>query len=620
MRILVCSANIGNTEPTPESIAAWLPNNGDIGIAAESQFPLSIPDIPEIVKKHQKQRADLLKKYGDANTDEVIRLREKCDTFDIIAIGMQEATFHSARKHCTQVASFRSTRHFTTDDEDSDLSDTEAKNRCKQKKKSQVRRMIQTQTVRFKDLRNIIATEDHQKEIRRRKDTNILYKLIFDRCPSYTAKVTCLRGEMRLIILIRNDIQHEVSQIEVNFQNTGIGSVLANKGGIVATLTIRETRLAFISAHLAAHEGPKFFNDRRQSLKSILTGAKVGKFRDLDVTLSSHHCFLFGDLNFRVCLPSTLSEIERLGELIRLVDNKMWNKLMDYDELNQALRSGNLLVSFRTLPCNFPPTFKVERGYGFVYKSERTPSYTDRILWRSTSGLEGMVKPFLYEPCPNYTTSDHKPIRGAFELETNSVPHNRGGSSMRYIGRSITNLCTGFNNVKIVISNLQCKNLEGMDLINRSCNPFILFAVQPKGLLRREGHFLKRQFTSSSLKRGNGWPMTKHKKGDLNPNWSGKHFELNLMQTEDSRLDGALLYFIVFNHDITSQDNMIGAVAISLRKSLGLQKSTSSRSSACAKFFPPKFDPRQRKCRVDELVLRKGQDRGTLKCDIQTFM
>ena len=47
-------------------------------------------------------------------------------------------------------------------------------------------------------------------------------------------------------------------------------------------------------------------------------------------------------------------------------------------------------------------------------------SYTDRILWKSSDGLGSNVTPLLYEPCPNFITSDHKPIRGAYLLKTNN--------------------------------------------------------------------------------------------------------------------------------------------------------------------------------------------------------
>jgi len=103
-----------------------------------------------------------------------------------------------------------------------------------------------------------------------------------------------------------------------------------------------------------------------------------------------------------------------------LVDAEDWKTLNDGDELVSALTKKECLAEFTTLPCNFPPTFKVARCEGYEYNEKRTPSYTDRILWKSADGLKDNVVPFLYEPCPEFITSDHKPIRGGYSVKTNT--------------------------------------------------------------------------------------------------------------------------------------------------------------------------------------------------------
>ena len=71
------------------------------------------------------------------------------------------------------------------------------------------------------------------------------------------------------------------------------------------------------------------------------------------------------------------------------------------------------------LHSSFMPTFKMERASGYSYKAQRTPSYTDRILWRTGDQLQKKIKPLAYEPIDDFATSDHKPIRGAFEIQLN---------------------------------------------------------------------------------------------------------------------------------------------------------------------------------------------------------
>jgi len=138
-----------------------------------------------------------------------------------------------------------------------------------------------------------------------------------------------------------------------------------------------------------------------------------------DVSLATHFCFVMGDLNFRTRYKGRIKYEEQIDDVNKLVLDKKWKELNEYDELRMALNNHHCLHGFNTLYCNFQPTFKVERGDGYVYKENRTPSYTDRVLWRTGDLLEKHVKPLAYEPIDAFTTSDHKTVRAAFELSLN---------------------------------------------------------------------------------------------------------------------------------------------------------------------------------------------------------
>eukprot|EP01048_Picozoa_sp_COSAG05_P013454 COSAG05_NODE_1435_length_4895_cov_2.439741_2_plen_287_part_00 len=71
--------------------------------------------------------------------------------------------------------------------------------------------------------------------------------------------------------------------------------------------------------------------------------------------------------------------------------------------------------------CEFPPTFKVERGYELQYNNKRVPSYCDRILWRSSGGFDRLIRQETFNAAPNLITSDHKPVWGRFRV---SVPRD----------------------------------------------------------------------------------------------------------------------------------------------------------------------------------------------------
>jgi len=274
-----------------------------------------------------------------------------------------------------------------------------------------------------------------------------------------------LRGEMRLIVLALKDLTEEISDVYIAGENTGIGSVLANKGGIITTFNLRGTRLSFMTCHLEAHEGATHYMNRNKNLAEIFAGARTDPHFNLhDATIISHHMFVCGDLNYRIKFGDTEPTTKRksgkrtvnvkkqltkknlnspmasgpesppppvpdqpaaeeraihFAQAKALVDAEDWKTLNDGDELAMALKKKECLVGFTTLPCNFPPTFKVARGEGYQYTEKRTPSYTDRILWKSAHGMADNVVPFLYEPCPDFITSDHKPIRGGYVVKMN---------------------------------------------------------------------------------------------------------------------------------------------------------------------------------------------------------
>ena len=144
-------------------------------------------------------------------------------------------------------------------------------------------------------------------------------------------------------------------------------------------MTIRGTRLAFVTAHLEAHEGTEHYENRCANITDILGGAKVGpRPRHHDVSLYAHHTFVCGDLNYRVVLPelpSLMPHEEQVEFVKEIVEREDWAYLNNADELGKALRQKDCLVGFQTLPCHFCPTFKVKRAEGWVYNSKRIPRY-----------------------------------------------------------------------------------------------------------------------------------------------------------------------------------------------------------------------------------------------------
>jgi hypothetical protein len=276
-----------------------------------------------------------------------------------------------------------------------------------------------------KTVSNLTATKDHTLSTSTNKggnsDTHVLHDLLQEQLPSYSQAVSYQRGEMRLIVLYQ---QHSIDLdvLSVKAQNTGRAG-LANKGGIVAELSVNQTtRLAFLTAHLEAHEGQSKYATRCSTIADIFKGTErsVSSSLRCDASISSHFMFVTGDLNFRTRLPDiepgSSEHVEVTHQLAYANDYETLNQ---YDELALALKQKDALVGFQTPICNFPPTFKVLRQEGYKYKDNRSPSYTDRVLYLGADQLGEKIKVLGYEPIDNFSTSDHKPIRGAFEVELN---------------------------------------------------------------------------------------------------------------------------------------------------------------------------------------------------------
>ncbi|KAL9184897.1 hypothetical protein ACHAXT_002674 [Thalassiosira profunda] len=680
--VLVCSANVGNAEPTPASFAQWVPHDGEIDAPVSStQYPVAAEGVDEALAS----------------------LKGKKKQFDIIVLGMQEAAFveKSAKKESSgddleglvdASASEREQpgeRIPVVDDV------VEAANNAVAglEKETEKTKRWTTKTLRKGSLmiRGLTAQQAYKAPAVRQTtrisrisennaitkaarsapyDTRKFAELVEQQCLSYELVAAKLRGEMRLIVLARKEIAGEITDVHMAGENTGIGSVLANKGGIICTLTLRGTRLSFMTCHLEAHEGLNHYANRNKNLAEIFAGAKTDPAYHLhDATIISHHMFLCGDLNYRIRfgeneelkkkkknmknkLRSTMNMKRTMmskkgmgssttskkdaplvdGEALKgsnnacddsadaeevvaeenepvdetnpsnstneanlanpangshfaaakaLVEAEDWQVLNDGDELAMALEKKECLVGFKTLPCNWPPTFKVARGEGYQYNEKRTPSYTDRILWKSADALEDNVVPFLYEPCPDFITSDHKPIRGGYVVKMNGATAPGGESahsthSHRHHHKP---------QIHLLVSDLKCTNLPVMDVGGLS-DPYILFISYPKPHLWKKG-----------------WPSTKVIQRELNPVW--KHdMHLTLDEDEAGFSDGSMLYMTVMDEDLASGDDVIGAVVLNLKalcSELDMQAPTKSNVQ---------------KTNVSRPILRNGVEFGELTCTV----
>lgn len=204
------------------------------------------------------------------------------------------------------------------------------------------------------------------------------------------------------------------------------------------------------------------------------------------------------------------------------------------------------------------------------------------------------VIPFLYEPCPDFITSDHKPIRGAFAVKLNKT---RPLSKQALFDSVITH--NGIESdpiekkIQILVSDMKCTNLPIMDneLIGGLADPYVKFVSSPKELLYSN-------FT---------WPKSSTINKTLNPVWKENyHLTMDGKGMKNGLAEGAMLMLTVVDYDATSTNDVIGTVALNLNE-LVSELDLSGRG-------PPKVQETY----ISKPILRNGQEYGMLECNLKT--
>lgn len=469
---------------------------------------------------------------------------------------------------------------------------------------------------------------------------------------------------MRLEIFANPSIL-QVEVLHVAAQNTGRHG-LANKGGIAAELIVNgTTRLSFVTTHLEAHEGR--YATRVSTMNEIFAGTKE---KHHDCSLSAHHSFVMGDLNFR----SEHVDREELGEekhkelVWDIVERKDWQALYELDELSRALQSKHCLTGYRTPDCLFPPTFKVERSAGHSYVEQRLPSYTDRVLWKSNHKLATKVQALVYEPINSFASSDHKPIRAAFEIELNASFKLPGKGPRSFLnlmaddgGTQTNEQCHVFvNDIEFKINNRDDKN-------NRIPSPYLCLISDPPECLKvaRRSHvkvFVSRVATALSLKssksdRSNrlGFPRSSTKHQQFASNLASEEVcaQVATHQSDGSSIElaGTMLFLTLMDFKPSlPDDTVVGTVAVNLADLMRSCRPTPEidprakfeetsphglrrlfgrlRQHSAAIFRSGRLDCEQpsdsdflpiESVDIDQPLLKNGVEKGTLKCKVEVW-
>ncbi|PVU96844.1 hypothetical protein BB561_000942 [Smittium simulii] len=208
-----------------------------------------------------------------------------------------------------------------------------------------------------------------------------------------------------LILIVERSIVDLVMNVYFTKIKTGLGGGLSgNKGAICLKYNLgTKVGVCFVGAHLSS--GTNKVIDRNYDYNTINNGIPMSEADDITIWA--------GDLNYRLELP-TINDVEEM-----LSEGNV-RSLMLYDQLTQQINNGAVFQDdFFEIPIQFRPTYKFQIGtseYNNQSDPPRIPSYTDRILYKVGSKINGF-KATEYYSCEEIGSSDHKPVVSLSVLE-----------------------------------------------------------------------------------------------------------------------------------------------------------------------------------------------------------
>ncbi|KAG6851268.1 hypothetical protein H0H93_011704 [Arthromyces matolae] len=234
-----------------------------------------------------------------------------------------------------------------------------------------------------------------------------------------------------LLVYGRDDtLARTVCDVQTSW--TGTGPVyMGNKGAVGVRFRVPgndgqfgET-FTFVCAHLTAHKEKLAARlaDYQHIVGTLLFPpvAPTSSKAPPSTIYESSHLFFFGDLNFRLDIPPLhpLSPRPYLDYSHALEDESTREQLRDYDQLVTERRRGNVFQGLHEGEFwKFKCSYKYLLGEVDKYSGQRTPSWTDRVLYATHTDSPNVfgvsnITNILYTSIPGYVTSDHekqKPI------------------------------------------------------------------------------------------------------------------------------------------------------------------------------------------------------------------
>nr|AAI50239.1 Zgc:165612 protein [Danio rerio] len=237
--------------------------------------------------------------------------------------------------------------------------------------------------------------------------------------PYYVMLYAAAHGVLYLTVFVRRDLIWFCSEVEHATVTTRIISQIKTKGAVGIGFTFFGTSFLFVTSHFTSGDSKVYerildYNKIIEALALPRNLPDTNPYRSTtsDVTTRFDEVFWFGDFNFR--LNKARGDVEAILNQGVGVD---MSPLLQHDQLTREMKEGSIFKGFQEASIHFPPTYKFDIGCD-VYDTttkQRTPSYTDRILYRNRQSDD--IRVIKYTSCSSIKTSDHRPVIGMFQVK-----------------------------------------------------------------------------------------------------------------------------------------------------------------------------------------------------------
>ena len=229
-------------------------------------------------------------------------------------------------------------------------------------------------------------------------------------------------GGILAMFFIKDTEYDRINHVEADVKKTGFGGMASNKGAVAISFKYNATSFCVVVSHLAA--GLENVEQRHNDYKTIFKNIRFAR----GLRIKDHDAIIWmGDFNYRILMSN--------DEVRQLITLKDYATLLQKDQLNQQMTSGESFPYFHEMPISFPPTYKFDPGTRTYDTSEkmRIPAWTDRILSRGE-----VLKQLRYSCAENILFSDHRPVFAMFRARISVVDESKKLALFKEIYDDIT--------------------------------------------------------------------------------------------------------------------------------------------------------------------------------------